>query len=98
MTIKAKRSDSKLIIQIEGKIDSTTAPELNDYIKSSLTGIQELEIDLEKVEYVSSAGLRSVLIAQKIMDKQGKMFLSHVRNEIMEIFELTGFTNFLTII
>ena len=98
MTIKGKREGSKLIVSVEGRIDTTTSPELNEYFVNNLKDVKELELDLENVNYVSSAGLRTILFAQKTMDKQGKMVVSHVCKEIMETFELTCFTDILTII
>ena len=81
----------------EGRLDTLTAPELESAIEASLDGTQELVLDLEKLEYISSAGLRVLLIAQKKMSKQGEMKLIHVSDTIMEIFEVTGFTDILTI-
>ena len=98
MTIKENRQGNKLIVSVEGRIDTNTSPELNEFFQTHLKGIEELELNLEKVNYVSSAGLRTILFAQKTMDKQGKMVVSHVSKEIMETFELTCFTDFLTII
>lgn len=98
MNIKDRKDGSKLVVKVEGRIDTTTSPELNEYFKHSLEGIKELELDLEDVNYVSSAGLRTILFAQKMMDKQGKMVVSHVCKEVMETFELTCFTDILTII
>ena len=98
MTIKEKRDGSKLIVSVEGRIDTNTSPELNEFFQANLKDVKELELDLEKVDYVSSAGLRTILFAQKTMDKQGKMVVSHVCKEIMETFELTCFTDILTII
>lgn len=98
MNIKDRKDGSKLVVKVEGRIDTTTSPELNEYFKRSLEGIKELELDLEDVNYVSSAGLRTILFAQKMMDKQGKMVVSHVCKEVMETFELTCFTDILTII
>lgn len=98
MTIKDRKEGNKLIVSVDGRIDTTTAPELNDYFEENLKDITDLELDLEKVDYVSSAGLRTILFAQKVMEKQGKMVVSHVCKEIMETFELTCFTDFLTII
>ena len=98
MTIKEKREGNKLVVCVEGRIDTTTSPELAEYFQKSLKDVKELELDLEKVNYVSSAGLRTILFAQKTMDKQGKMVVSHVCKEIMETFELTCFTDILTII
>ena len=98
MTIKTKKDGNKLVVQVEGRIDTTTSPELFDFFKNNLEGVKELGLDLESVNYVSSAGLRTILFAQKEMDKQGKMVVSHVCKEIMETFELTCFTDILTII
>lgn len=98
MNIKEKRDGNKLVVKVEGRVDTTTSPELFEYFKNGLEGVKELELDLEGVNYVSSAGLRTILFAQKTMDKQGKMVVSHVCKEIMETFELTCFTDILTII
>ena len=99
MTIKERKEDGKLIIEIEGKIDTNTSPELSEFFQNKLNGVKELELDLEKVDYVSSAGLRTILFAQKTMEAQaGKMRVSHVCKEVMETFELTCFTDILTII
>ncbi len=98
MTIKQKKDGNKLIVSIEGRIDTNTSPEFNEFLQQNLKDVKELELDLENVNYVSSAGLRAILFAQKTMDKQGKMVISHVSKEIMETFELTCFTDFLTII
>ena len=98
MTIKDKKERNKLIVLVNGRIDTNTAPELNDYFEANLKDVKDLELDLEKVDYVSSAGLRTILFAQKVMNKQGKMAVSHVCKEVMETFELTCFTDFLTII
>ncbi|MBQ9265999.1 MAG: STAS domain-containing protein [Bacilli bacterium] len=98
MTIKDRKEGNKLIVSVDGRIDTTTAPELNDYFEENLKDVTDLELDLEKVDYISSAGLRTILFAQKVMEKQGKMVVSHVCKEVMETFELTCFTDFLTII
>ena len=98
MTIKDKREGNKLVVCVEGRIDTTTSPELNEFFKANLKDVSELELNLEKVNYVSSAGLRTILFAQKTMDKQGKMVVSNVCKEVMETFELTCFTDILTII
>ncbi len=99
MTIKEKRDGNKLVVYIEGKIDTTTSPALNEFFQSNLKDVKELELDLEKVDYVSSAGLRSILVAQKMMDLvKGKMVVSHVCKDVLETFALTCFTDILTII
>ena len=84
-------------IALEGRLDTTTAPELERELKSALKGVTSLTLDMEKLEYISSAGLRVLLTAQKTMNLQGEMKLIHVRETIMEIFEVTGFTDILTI-
>ncbi len=98
MNIKPKKDGKKLHLIVEGRIDTNTSPELAEYFQNELAGVEELELDLGKVDYISSAGLRAILFAQKTMDKQGKMVVSHVNSDIMETFELTCFTDFLTII
>ena len=100
MNISKKAEGSKLTVVIEGRLDTTTAPELESYMSGVLGGaepVSELVIDMEKLEYVSSAGLRVLLSAQKIMSKQGEMKVIHVNETIMEIFEVTGFSEILTI-
>ena len=82
---------------LEGRLDTVTAPELEKELKASLDGVTELRIDFEKLDYISSAGLRVLLSAQKQMTKQGTMTLHHVNQTIMEIFEVTGFSDILTI-
>jgi anti-sigma B factor antagonist len=82
---------------LEGRLDTVSAPALEQALKESLTGVSELTLDLDKLEYISSAGLRVLLSAQKVMNKQGAMKLTHVGKSILEIFEVTGFTDILTI-
>jgi len=82
---------------LEGRLDTTTAPNLEKELKSSLDDVTELIMDFEKLEYISSAGLRVLLSAQKTMNKQGEMKLIHVNDTIMEIFKVTGFSDILTI-
>ena len=97
MTIESKKDASKLTLTITGRLDTSTAPELETTLKTSYDGITELVFDLQKLEYISSAGLRVLLSAQKTMNKQGSMKVTNVCEEIMEIFEITGFTDILTI-
>ena len=89
--------ENKAFFNLEGRLDTTTAPELEEQLKAALDGVTELTLDLEKLEYISSAGLRVLLSAQKVMSKQGEMKLIHVNDTIMEIFEVTGFSDILTI-
>jgi len=97
MTITKETKDGALIVKVEGRIDTNTSPDLEAELKSSLDGVTELVFDFTNVDYISSAGLRVLLSAQKTMNKQGSMKLTGVRSEIMEIFEVTGFTDILTI-
>ena len=89
--------NSKASFALEGRLDTVTAPELEKALKDSLDGITELVLDFEKLEYISSAGLRVLLSAQKIMNRQGSMKVTHVNETVMEIFEVTGFMDILTI-
>ena len=97
MTINKTLKDTAMTLALEGRLDTTTAPELEKELKDSLDGVTDLTFDLEKLEYISSAGLRVLLSAQKTMNKQGAMKLVHVGEVIMEIFEVTGFSDILTI-
>ena len=93
-----KRSDGdKLTIHLEGRLDTTTAPQLENELKKSLSGVKSLIFEFAALEYISSAGLRVLLSSQKQMNKQGEMVIRHVRPEIMEIFDVTGFSDILTI-
>ena len=97
MIINQHKNGTELTIVLEGRLDTTTSPELEKALTESLDGITELCFDFEKLEYISSAGLRVLLAAQKIMNKQGTMKVIHAGEAIMEIFEVTGFTDVLTI-
>lgn len=98
MKINQKKENKKLTLQISGRIDSSTAPDFSEFIKGAMVGIEELVLDFKEVDYVSSAGLRVLLFAQKTMNSQGSMTLANVNSDIMETFELTGLTDILTII
>ena len=97
MTIESKKDAGKLTLTITGRLDTSTAPKLEEELKASYDGVTELVFDLAKLEYISSAGLRVLLSAQKTMNKQGSMEVMNVGEEIMEIFEITGFTDILNI-
>lgn len=97
MNINTQKQVTQLIIQLEGRLDTTSAPELLEELNKSLTGITSLIIDFKDLEYISSAGLRVILVAQQQMSEQGKMVVKNVNENIMEIFELTGFVEILTI-
>lgn len=97
MTINKTLDGSKLCVKVEGRLDTTTAPELEGELKASLDGIDNLELDFTNLEYLSSAGLRVLLATQKTMNTQGKMVVKNVNDTIMEVFEVTGFVDILTI-
>ena len=97
MNIVKTSEGTKLTLAVEGRLDTTTAPQLEAEIKNSLDGVTELVLDFEKLEYLSSAGLRVLLAAQKVMNKQGSMVVLHVNETIQEVFEVTGFVDILTI-
>ena len=97
MTITHTKNGSEMTVTLEGRLDTTTAPELEADLKNEMEGLTALVFDFEKLDYISSAGLRVLLSAQKVMNKQGSMKIVHVSDVIMEIFEVTGFTGILTI-
>ena len=97
LTINKSIDGSKALFALEGRLDTVTAPDLEKELKDSLDGITELQLDFAKLEYISSAGLRVLLSTQKIMEKQGKMKFINVSDIIMEIFDVTGFSEILTI-
>ena len=97
MTIQQIKNENALTIALEGRLDTMTAPELETTLKTALEGVEELTFDLEKLDYISSAGLRVLLSAQKTMNRQGSMKVVHANEIIMEIFEVTGFSDILTI-
>ena len=95
MEIIKTKKETSLSIALQGRLDTTTAPQLEAELL--LAGITELVLDFSELEYISSAGLRVLLSAQKVMSKQGAMILRGVNEEIMEVFEITGFSDILTI-
>ena len=97
MTIEKTMTGAAATLKIVGRLDTTTAPELEATIDSCAAGIKELVLDCSALEYVSSAGLRVILKAQKLMNAQGTMKLTHVNETIMEVFDITGFADILTI-
>ena len=97
MTIEKYVNGTELNLKVEGRLDTTTAPELEATIDSCVADTKELVLDCSALEYVSSAGLRVILKAQKVMSAQGAMKLTHVNETIMEVFDITGFADILTI-
>lgn len=98
MTIEKKVEGTKLNIAIEGRLDTMTAPQLEAEFKKSIDGVTELTIDMQKLVYISSAGLRVLLSAQKVMNKQGEMAIKNANEDIMEVFDVTGFVDILNIV
>lgn len=97
MTITKNAEGTKLTLVVEGRLDTTTAPDLETAIKESIADVTELVMDFANLEYISSAGLRVLLSAQKTMNKQGSMVVKNVNDDINEIFDVTGFSDLLTI-
>ena len=97
MTITKPQNGNALALALEGRLDTNTAPQLESELNASLNGILELTLDLEKLNYLSSAGLRVLLAAQKRMNRQGTMTVEHVCADILEVFEITGFSEILNI-
>ena len=95
ITKNANGSDLKVIL--EGRLDTTTAPQLEAALGEALSGVTALTFDFAKLEYISSAGLRVLLSSQKVMNKQGKMVITNTSTEVKEIFDVTGFSDILTI-
>lgn len=97
MTIEKVQNGNELTIKLSGRLDTITAPNLEAELKSSLEGVGSLIFDLAELEYVSSAGLRTLLMAQKTMNRLGSMKIVNVCEEVKEIFDITGFTDIFTI-
>lgn len=97
MKITKTTAGASMTIELEGRLDSVTAPQLEAELKSSLDGVTELALDFSSLDYLSSAGLRVILAAQKVMNKKGSMLIRNVNDTIMNVFEITGFTDHLTI-
>ena len=97
MTIEKKSGNDSVTLIVSGRLDTQTAPELENELDSVLPGLKELTFDMTSLEYVSSAGLRVILKAQKVMNTQGSMKLTGVNDSIMEVFDITGFLDILTI-
>ena len=97
MTITKTLNEKELVIELEGRLDTTTSPELESELAQSLEGVETLIFDLRGLEYISSAGLRVLLSSQKKMSQQGGMKVRNVNEDIMDIFDITGFTEVLTI-
>ena len=97
MTIEIKRNEELTIIEVAGRLDTITAPALDKAINDDIEGTKDLVLDLANLEYISSAGLRVLLSAQKKMQRIGSMKVKNVCDSIMEVFEITGFADMLVI-
>ena len=98
MTMEIKRNAEQTTVEIAGRLDTTTAPALDKTIAENIADSKQLVLDFQNLEYISSAGLRVLLGAQKKMQKTGALRLKNVRGEVMEVLEMTGFTDILTIV
>ena len=97
MTVTIRRNGTELTAAIEGRLDTLTAPELEERLEPELDVTKKLVLDLSALEYISSAGLRVLLAAAKTMEEQGEMTVRNVCRDVMDVFELTGFADFLNI-
>lgn len=97
MEIRKMQEGTALTMKLEGRLDTTTAPRLEAELKGNIGGVTELVFDFAELEYISSAGLRVILSAQKVMNRQGSMVIRHVNENVMDVFEVTGFVDILTI-
>lgn len=97
MTIEIAKETESLTMKLGGRLDTTTAPELEKAFEENMEVSKDLILDMKELEYISSAGLRVLLAAQKKMNQTGKMKLTGVSDEVMEVFEITGFADILTI-
>ena len=96
MTIDKKREGNRLVLAVSGRLDTMTAPELENVIKENMDGVEELVLDFKDLEYISSAGLRVVLGARKAMG-EGKFTVRNLCSDVREIFDITGFSDIITI-
>ncbi len=97
MELNKNLDGESLVISVSGRVDTTTAPEFEKFILDNTAGVKELTLDLKDMSYTSSAGLRVLLKAQKLMSAQGEMKVINVQDDVMEVLEITGFTDILTI-
>ena len=97
MNIVKNRQGNRLDVALDGRLDTVSAPAFELVVKNELDGITEFVLDLASLQYTSSAGLRTILLAQKTMNKQGRMILKNVREEVMDVFDMTGLSDLLTI-
>lgn len=97
MEINKVKEGSSLTLNLKGRLDTTTAPELEAELNANVEGVTDLVFDFAELEYISSAGLRVLLAAQKIMNRQGNLTVKNANSDIKEVFEITGFSDILNI-
>lgn len=97
LTIEKNRQGAELTVALDGRLDTVSAPEFEAVVRNELAGVESLILEFKKLQYTSSAGLRVILLAQKAMNKQGQMTLKNVADSVMEVFEMTGLADLLTI-
>ena len=97
MIIEKQVTDSAMTIKVIGRLDSVTSPQLEEITSKELEGITDLTFDFSELEYISSAGLRVILISQKTMNNQGKMRVTGINQEVRDIFEVTGFVDIIDV-
>ncbi len=98
MEIIKTKNGMTLEVKVLGRLDTNTAPELDDNIKKDIDNVEKIELDLKELDYISSAGLRTVLVIHKTMSaKKGKLVIKNIKDEVMEVFDMTGFSSFLNI-
>ncbi|MBR2765928.1 MAG: STAS domain-containing protein [Blautia sp.] len=97
LNIYKTENGTELMIALEGRLDTVTSPTLEGELKNALDGVESLIFDMEKLQYISSAGLRVLLSAQKVMNRQGSMVVRNASDDVKEIFDVTGFSDILTI-
>ena len=97
LNINILKDGEKAVYALEGRLDTSTAPQLEETVNGNISELKDISFDFANLEYISSAGLRVLLSTQKTMNKQGKMVIKNVSEEVMEIFDVTGFSDILTI-
>ncbi len=97
MDVNISKDGGDITVKVSGRLNTSTAPDFESQLMPALQGATSLALDFEDLEYISSAGLRIVLFAQKTMNRQGQMVVKNVKPEIYEVFDMTGFVDFLTI-
>lgn len=97
MKLNTQKEGTELVIALEGRLDTTSAPQLDEAVKTSIDGVENLIMDFAALEYISSAGLRVLLSTQKVMNKQGKMVIRNANDVVKEVFDMTGFSDILTL-